>query len=159
MRRPLCWLAGVFFLMLSLFVGNRNWKESVYHFLETEIFLSGKIWEKQEKETFYGKGWELILTEVSLKKGNKVQKLKGKYLLRLTTEDTYYLGQNLLVKATYSPWEEITNPGQFDLGKWYHSRGVLGEFKGKDVIQKGNTHNKWRETLWQVRGSFTKVLL
>ena len=159
MRRPLCWLAGVFFLMLSLFVGNRNWKESVYHFLETEIFLSGKIWEKQEKETFYGKGWELILTEVSLKKGNKVQKLKGKYLLRLTTEDTYYLGQNLLVKATYSPWEEITNPGQFDLGKWYHSQGILGEFKGKDVIQKGNTHNKWRETLWQIRGSFTKVLL
>lgn len=151
MKRPICWLAGLFFLILSVFVESRSWKESTAGFLETEVLLTGRITQKQEKEGYYGKGWELRLAEVVLKRGEKLLPLKGNYLLRLTTGEELLLGQKILVKASFSPWEESKNPGQFDLGKWYHSQGILGEFRGKELIKKSASYQKFGEALWHLR--------
>ena len=108
MKRPMCWLAGLFFLILSVFVESRSWKESTAGFLETEVLLTGRITQKQEKEGYYGKGWELRLAEVVLKREEKLLPLKGNYLLRLTTGEELLLGQKILVKASFSPWEVNT---------------------------------------------------
>lgn len=151
MKRPICWLAGLFFLILSVFVESRSWKESTAGFLETEVLLTGRITQKQEKEGYYGKGWELRLAEVVLKREEKLLPLKGNYLLRLTTGEELLLGQKILVKASFSPWEESKNPGQFDLGKWYHSQGILGEFRGKELIKKSSSYQKFGEALWHLR--------
>ena len=151
MKRPMCWLAGLFFLILSVFVESRSWKESTAGFLETEVLLTGRITQKQEKEGYYGKGWELRLAEVVLKREEKLLPLKGNYLLRLTTGEELLLGQKILVKASFSPWEESKNPGQFDLGKWYHSQGILGEFRGKELIKKSASYQKFGEALWHLR--------
>ncbi len=151
MKRPMCWLAGLFFLILSIFVESRSWKESTAGFLETEVLLTGRITQKQEKEGYYGKGWELRLAEVVLKKEEKLLPLKGNYLLRLTTGEELLLGQRILVKASFSPWEESKNPGQFDLGKWYHSQGILGEFRGKELIKRSASYQKFGEALWHLR--------
>lgn len=151
MKRPICWLAGLFFLILSVFVESRSWKESTAGFLETEVLLTGRITQKQEKEGYYGKGWELRLAEVVLKREEKLLPLKGNYLLRLTTGEELLLGQKILVKASFSPWEESKNPGQFDLGKWYHSQGILGEFRGKELIKKSASYQKFGEALWHLR--------
>ena len=151
MKRPMCWLAGLFFLILSIFVESRSWKESTAGFLETEVLLTGRITQKQEKEGYYGKGWELRLAEVVLKREEKLLPLKGNYLLRLTTGEELLLGQKILVKASFSPWEESKNPGQFDLGKWYHSQGILGEFRGKELIKKSASYQKFGEALWHLR--------
>ena len=148
--RPMCWLAIGFLLTISVFLLGRSY-EDVLPFLETgEVILEGTIENKQYKASAYGDYWQIILKNVkALHYGN----MEGKYLCQISSaEDTEFkIGQTVLLEGNYTIWEEPTNPGQFNSGKYYCSQGILGQFKKCKVIKTGKSFSAFRENLWAVR--------
>ncbi len=199
-KRPMCWLAIGFLLIISMFLVGRSYKEVLYQGNEVQVYLEGKITDKEFKDSIYGGYWQVTLKgvkvlsqeEVSTRKnfqrkentqdkdfvwksGNsqewksesvlpefvslhkrtygKIEKLEGKYLCQIqVSEDTdLKIGQQILLTGKYTPWEESTNPGQFDAGKYYCSQGILGQFRKCKVIKQGASYSGFREGMWKLR--------
>lgn len=116
-----------------------------------EVVVTGKIGNKTQKQGGEQRNWELVLEKASYEENNRSIPLEGSYLLRIALKEEPLLGQWIRVKAVVSEWEEVSNPGQFDLGKWYHSRGIMGEFRKGEILQKTAEYSSFKETLWQFR--------
>ena len=159
MRRPLCWLAAAFFLILCIIVQKRNWRDSVPVLPQENLVLTGKIIEKTEKKQGRLSNWELVLEQVSYEENNEKVILEGNYLLKIFMEEAPLLGQRIRAEAKISPWEGVSNPGQFDVGKWYHSQGIMGQFKNGRLLNKTGEYSFFREGLWQFRQDCLSLLL
>ena len=197
MRRPLCWLAAAFFLLLCVVTALRDWEASRTALPYKEVILTGRVLEKTEKKSFteYNTkieetkkylqtedtnnkpatgSWEIILDKVLLeasgsengtggeenkrpkekvvlREENSQRTLEGKYILRMSLREPPLLGQRIRVRAFVAEWEEVSNPGQFDLGRWYHSRSIMGEFRRGELLGKTQEYSYFKEMLWQLR--------
>ena len=167
MKRPLCWLAVI--LSAIIFLNFQQKPVSVFQNQE-QVQLRGIIAEKQYQETSYGSYLQITLKQVkqamNLNHKDKMteyiendssqtsyQKLKGKYLCRLKGEEIpeLKLGQEIVLLGKYKEWEEATNPGQFDIGTWYLSQGIRGQFDSCTLLYQEEKYSVWRETLWKIR--------
>ena len=135
MKRPLCWLAAAFFLLLLSVIQYGDRTSVLPQALQEEVVLSGTVREKTVKTGAWSSSWELVLEDVFLE-GEKPERLEGKYLLRISLEDPPLIGQRIQVTAAPVFREEASNPGQFDLGRWYYSRGIMGEFRKGKLLAK-----------------------
>ena len=204
-KRPMCWLAIGFLLIISMFLVGRSYKEVLNKEDLGQVYLEGKIVDKQYKESSYGGYWQITLKNVkvslSLEEGNtansslhdmaqeyekserkdgsvqkrkskteepirrpedkgseeKVQKLEGKYLCQVQTSEALAcelkVGQQILLYGKYVSWEEPSNPGQFNLAKYYCSLGILGQFKKCKIIKQATSYSGFREGIWLLRRS------
>ena len=111
--------------------------------------MEGKITDKQYKESVYGDYWQITLKNVQVQD----QRLEGKYLCQISASENMGLkiGQQVLLSGKYSPWEEPTNPGQFDSGKYYCSLGILGQFKKCKILKQSQSYSQFREKMWNFR--------
>ena len=150
MKRPLCWLAAAFFLLLCMITRYRDWTSSVPIYSAEEVILNGQVREKVLKTGAWSSSWELVLEEVYMEE-EKPCLLEGKYLLRISLKEPPLIGQRLRVKASPVYWEQASNPGQFDLGQWYHSQGIMGEFRKGKLMEKTEEYSVLWERLWQLR--------
>lgn len=171
-KRPMCWLAIGFLLIICFLLLGRSYKDVLYSEDLGEVLLEGTITDKQYKESAYGGYWQVTLKNVkvlrediedwvsvqggksdSLMERQKVESLEGKYLCQITTDEflDIKIGQLLLLKGKYAPWEEPTNPGQFNPGKYYCSQGILGQFKKGKILKQGTTFSEFREGMWGIR--------
>lgn len=121
-----------------------------------EVFLEGIVAGKQYKESSYGGYLQVTLKKVKvLRESNaaSLSDLEGKYLCQIASENPMdiKIGQRLLIQGKYSSLEEPTNPGQFNLGKYYCSQGILGQFKKCNIVKQGVEFSKVRESMWQIR--------
>lgn len=178
-KRPMCHLAIGFLLILCLVLQGRSYKKEFYCPENKEILLEGKITNKEYRQSFYGNYWQITLKNVVLyvsekensselltenvEKFPKVQRAEGKYLCRILQSDTgqekeIKIGQKILLQGKYVPWEEATNPGQFDSGKYYVSQGILGQFHKCSVVKQGTKYSAIREGMWQLRQEAGTVL-
>ena len=179
-KRPMCWMAIGFLLIVSMFLVGRSYQEILNREDLGNVYLEGKIVDKQYKESSYGGYWQITLKKVKVSEAGKnrktesvavtseqsvdtkVQKLEGKYLCQIQASDAetveIKIGQQVLLNGTYSPWEEPSNPGQFDSGKYYGSLGILGQFKKCKIIKQGASYSKVREGMWQIRKSADEKL-
>ena len=164
--RPMCWMAMVLVMILGILLGGKSYEEIDNLPENQEFMVEGRIVNKQYKESYYGGYWQIVLKNVKILsneakteggvKGEgqtkEVLSLKGKYICQITEEDaSFKIGQWILVKGKFLSWEEATNPGQFDMKKWYCSQGILGQWKKALPIKKSDTYSVIGETLWQVR--------
>ncbi len=142
---------------------------------EARLWLRGKVAAKEYRES-YGDGlWQVTLEEVqvglsedgALQNGGlfaatdeqeapwkewKAVLEKGKVLCTLTEgEEEPLMGQELLLEGTVKPWEKATNPGQFDFGNWYRSKGIYGQLKQGQILERSEATHGFRERLWQIR--------
>ena len=202
-KRPMCWMAIGFLLIISIFLAGRSYKKILNKEDLGQVYLEGKIVDKQYKESSYGGYWQVTLKKVKVsvqgeeerrrdsylndlpeeykesasgigseqngKSGNKdsvgvtsnkgsagkLQKLEGKYLCQIQDSESeaagLKIGQLVLLRGKYTPWEEPSNPGQFNSGKYYCSLGILGQFKKCKIIKQGISYSGFREGLWSVR--------
>ena len=175
-KRPMCWLAIGFLLIICIFLMGRSYKEVLYQENIGSVYLEGKIADKQYKESAYGAYWQVTLKNVKVLadkenedkvsgkqisiaapweevEGSCVESLEGKYLCQIsdTSDSNLKLGQIIFLSGKYTPWEEPSNPGQFDSGKYYCSQGILGQFRKCKVIKQGVTYSKFREGMWNLR--------
>lgn len=184
-KRPMCWLAIGFLLIISMFLVGRSYKEALYQEELGEIILEGKIVDKQYKDSGYGGYWQITLKNVKVlregsslvlqrENGNRrnVEALEGKYICQVTAvgkvdlrqsseneKDDLKIGQQVLLSGNYANWEESTNPGQFNLGKYYCSLGILGQFKKCKVLKQGTTYSRFREGMWNLRQEANQFLM
>ena len=99
--------------------------------------LLRKVADEQEEEAW--KKWKAVLEE-------------GKVLCTLKEgEEEPLMGQRLLLEGSAKPWEEATNPGQFDFGSWYRFRGIYGQLKQARVLERNGKASPFRERLWKIR--------
>ena len=205
-KRPMCFLAIGFLLILCMFGLGRSYQNVLYSEDLGEVFLEGIVTEKQYKESAYGDYWQVTLKKVRVLRENrseelektgreesvgaeadrekadrekagraneslyvskekdkgtfrnnanagKIESLEGKYLCQITAgqEVEVKIGQRLLMKGKYYSFEEPTNPGQFNVGKYYCSQGILGQFKKCNLVKQGSEFSKFRESMWQIR--------
>ena len=200
-KRPMCWLAIGFLLMISVILVGRSYKEAIYQGEETQVYLEGKITDKEYKNSVYGGYWQVTLSNVKVlyqdeeddvgiaeqskkdAEGNgfalklmgkeeqksksegkevfskdesdseRIEKLEGRYLCQIQDSENINLkiGQQILLTGKYTPWEEPTNLGQFDSGKYYCSQGILGQFRKCKVIKQGSSYSGFREGMWMLR--------
>ena len=157
MKRPLCWLATAFFLLLFPITWYRDWTSSVPIYSMEEVVLSGTVKEKVLKTGAWSGSWELVLEDVFMEE-EKPYRLEGKYLLRISLKNPPLIGQRIRVSASPVCWEQASNPGQFDLGQWYHSQGIMGEFRKGKLLEKTEEYSVLWERLWQFRESSKDLL-
>ena len=175
-KRPMCWLAIGFLLIICIFLMGRSYKEVLYQENIGSVYLEGKIVDKQYKESVYGAYWQVTLKQVrvladkdrsddfvgkqssilaprEVVEGSCVESLEGKYLCRIsdTSDSNLKIGQIIFLSGKYTPWEEPSNPGQFDSGKYYCSQGILGQFRKCKVIKQGVAYSEFREGMWNLR--------
>ena len=175
--RPMCWLAIGFLLIIAVFLLGRSYEDMLPFWEPGEVVLEGKIENKQYKESAYGAYWQVTLENVSVlsnshstqetedivgknKPINHIKKMEGKYLCRISAGKNVELkiGQTVLLEGRYEIWEEPANPGQFNLGKYYVSQGILGQFKKCKILKQGNSFSRFREEMWSVRQKAVKLL-
>ena len=188
-KRPMCWMAIGFLLIISVFLLGRSYKEALYSEDLGEVFLEGTITNKQYKESVYGGCWQVTLKNVKvLRKGEEegsplvlqrensnrrnIESLEGKYICQITAvekaepgqssgnkEYDLKIGQQILLSGKYTPWEQPTNPGQFDAGKYYCSQGILGQFKKCKVLRQGTKYSQFQEGMWNFRQEANQFLM
>lgn len=158
MRRPVCWLALLFLCLLFPFVKQWNWRSNLPEFKEERVILEGEVAEKSRKENFYGETLELTLKDVSVIREGKMSFLEGKYLVTLKQKEEVKIGRKVRVEASPSAMEEATNPGQFDLGKWYYSNGILGRFQKGEILAQSSAYKPLKEALWKFREDSFQLL-
>ena len=178
----MCWGAIGFLLIIFTFLLGRSYREVLYQNETGKIILEGKIADKQYKESSYGGYWQITLKSVSVyrqqeseswsveqreKRGGlpeekdlSIEKLEGKYLCQTSDakDDILKIGQRVLLEGNYASWEELSNPGQFDAGKYYCSQGILGQFKKCKIIQQGSSYSLFWEEMWKLRQKSLKIL-
>ena len=174
-KRPMCWLAIGFLLIICIFLMGRSYHEVLYQEEDGYLYLEGKIADKQYKDSDYGAYWQITLKRVRVLKedvnkdstGNTtysqkqkkkqqmgaIESLEGKYLCQIAASEGIEpkIGQLIFLSGKYTSWEEPTNPGQFDSGKFYCSQGILGQFRKCSVIKQGSAYSKFREGMWNLR--------
>ena len=172
-KRPMCWLAIGFLLIICVLLLGRsntdvlNLKDEKsnaisYRLYEKEqVMVEGIITSKEYKESIYGGYWQVVLKKVVVWKSDRIiAKLEGKYLCQITKNETvdFKLGQRILLEATHASWEKPTNEGQFDSAKYYISQGILGQFKKGKVFKSGMKYDILRENMWQFRQKMQEIL-
>lgn len=152
-KRPMCWMAIGFLLIICIFLVGRSYKKVLYQENIDNVYLEGRITDKQYKESGYGAYWQITLKKVKVQNGEKTKSLEGKYLCQISsTEDTKLkIGQQILLVGKYTPWEEPSNPGQFNSGKYYCSQGILGQFRKCIIVKQSESYSKFREGMWNLR--------
>ena len=188
-KRPMCWLAIGFLLIICVFYLGRSYHDVLYVENLDEVTLEGSVVGKQYKESSYGGYWQVTLKKVSVLRkrrtdefyisdrederkkeikeempeleenrkifsdDSKIERLDGKYLCLIASDQfvDVKIGQRLLLKGTYKPWEEPRNPGQFNAGKYYSSEGILGQFQKCNIIKQGTEFSRLLEGMWQIR--------
>ncbi len=178
-KRPMCYLAIGFLLILCLGLGERSSKLKVDVQEGREVCLEGTVSDKEYRDLQYGSYLLLTLknvrmyteedTEASfLVEAEKVTEevLEGKYLCRIeginqTQEENprIKIGQKILLSGKYVPLKEPTNPGQFDSARYYVSKGILGQFQKCTVKKQGTHYSKIREGMWQLRQTAKQLFL
>ena len=172
----MCWLAIGFLLIISMFLAGRSYKEVLFQENIGQVYLEGEIVDKQYKESSYGGYWQITLKKVKVSVqeednrknsflnvrgvadksfNGKLRNLEGKYFCQIPASEPgavrLKIGQQILLSGKYTSWEEPSNPGQFNSGKYYCSLGILGQFRKCKIIKQGESYSKFREKLWSVR--------
>jgi len=149
-------------------VVNKQYKSTTYGEY-WQITLKNVILRSENEIKIAKKGVEEVKTwknDVKIagtedNRSNKIHTLEGKYLCDLQAKETYVckIGQRVLISGQFSSWEEVSNQGQFDFGRWNCSQGILGQFKKCSIRNYGNYYSKFREGMWQFRTWLHKKLL
>ena len=162
-KRPMCWAAIGFLLIISVFLWGRSYEDVLYQNENEKVFLEGKITEKQYKESSYGGYWQITLKNVRVWKEplNRMETPEGKYLCQVSAQEgiEFKIGQKVVLEGNYVAWEAPSNPGQFNLGKYYCSQGILGQFRKCKVIKQGSSFSEFLENMWQFRQDVCTFLI
>ena len=76
-KRPMCWMAIGFLLIVSMFLVGRSYQEILNQEDLGNVYLEGKIVDKQYKESSYGGYWQITLKKVKVSEAGKNRKTES----------------------------------------------------------------------------------
>ncbi len=68
------------------------------------------------------------------------------------------LGSRILVSGRFAYFSTATNPGEFDLARYYHILGIGGSLEKSEILQEQEPYSKVREGLFCLRSFWKKRL-
>ena len=185
LKRPLCLAAVVCVLFSFLYIRLDGGASPPAE--ELVLQCTGRILDKQLKESYGSSYWQVTLEEVRVIGEDVPQTEKGETPEALLPEAFFremerrkvlcslkpgeaepIVGEMLTVQGRLRNWEKASNPGQFDFGRWYRSQGIVAQLKRAEVVEESGTKNSlldgsvkrvgFREQLWRLRQWGTESL-
>mgnify|MGYP003230620972 FL=1 len=66
-------------------------------------------------------------------------------------EESLKIGQQIILEGTFSHFATATNPGEFDVQRYYAAKGIGGRVRKSQILAVGETYSCLRELLYQCR--------
>ena len=66
-------------------------------------------------------------------------------------EESLKIGQQIILEGTFSHFATATNPGEFDVQRYYAAKGIGGRVRQSQILAVGETYSCLRELLYQCR--------
>ncbi len=138
-QRPLCWMAAAMAVICIFRAYTDNFPEEVQKAASEKIILqfSARVLDKELKESYGSCYWQVTVGEALIRDESFKELEAGKLLCSFRAgEEEPLIGDKLVLEGEVSFWEKPSNPGQFDLGKWYRSCGIYGQLKKVRVLER-----------------------
>ncbi len=66
-------------------------------------------------------------------------------------EESLKIGQQIILEGTFSHFATATNPGEFDVQRYYAAKGIGGRVRKSQILAVGEKYSCLRELLYQCR--------
>ena len=161
MRRPLLFLCVCLFVLIALGMqvfSPPPW-EGKPNLRGADIVISGQVYDKEYREYEGEKVLILFLKSVSNLNSvfNSKEKVRCEILIdtlpHLEDGSVYLpcLGSVVTVRGKWKEFTQASNPGEFDLARYYGVEGIVGGLSNVQILG-GNTSYWWlREMLYQCK--------
>ena len=161
MRRPLL-LASVclvsvmgFLLHLGLFDRVPEGQVSAEALAAGEpLTFTGQVYQK-DSEKLYLKSVQIIS---SAETSQPAIPCKDNFICVPQGGTDIPLGSVMMMTGTFQPFSAASNPGEFDSRAYYRSLGIGGSVKDAVALARGGSFWRFRERLYQIRGTLRKRL-
>lgn len=139
MKRPLCILAVLFLLVVTLLLCFATQEETPQ---EKTVSLQGTLIEKR-----IGKSYGEPCLQYLVKEENS----KKLFLCTIeNNQDSCIVSQQIKLQGQQKPFMVATNPGQFDQQSYYRQQGITGQLQKAQVLGKRGKGNLFKEKLWEI---------
>ncbi len=143
MRRPLCVVCILVVSVILVYYAIHPFKTGLPEGLEEkEVVLTGKVIDKEKTS----RGVRLTLSVDSL--CLNMDMINGTDVLE---EREVCIGEIITVSGTLRMYENATNPGQFDLRKYYTLRGIDGYISIPEILERSVSYDVIKEWLYAAR--------
>lgn len=154
-KRPLCFacLLYVFITYIILTaLGGVDINQNMNDF--KSISVTGYIYDKSHKN-----GNEILHLDNCVLNGN-IDK-KSKYMVYINDGapgvDYYKIGQKVVIKGQYSNFDLPENEGQFNMRKYYRTKGIDAKINNADILAASIEYDKIKNTLFDIREKTKQV--
>lgn len=116
----------------------------------SEITLNAKVAQKDGEKIFLS---SIVILEVSPDQEDAIpinKKITIKYS-DLTAPDTLKIGQQVVLRGTFSEYQRAWNPGEADYAEYYASINVCGRLKQAKVLKAGENYRFFSEMIFELR--------
>lgn len=157
-KRPLGTLCliviGIIFLVTE-FSPEKEWEES--RFPTGEIAITGTVCEKEL--TKEGEKRILCLEDITFT-GVPLSEQEWEKVICYLAEDSKEakLGSRVLVKGYAGGFDQATNPGQFDMQRYYRTEGISFRMSKAYILAESPSYSRFREELYKLRKRMAEVL-
>ena len=143
MRRPLCVVCILVVSAILVYYAIHPFKTGLPEGLEEkEVVITGKVIDKEKTS----RGVRLTLSVDSL--CLNMDMINGADALE---EREICIGEIITVSGTLRMYENATNPGQFDLRKYYTLRGIDGYISIPEILERSVSYDVIKEWLYAAR--------
>ncbi len=176
MRRPLCWAALLYILIVyALLSLSPPEAEDVSAWEKEKVRVCGTVSQKEYKTSSDGNRYlRVFLSDVTLENtqdGSRMQ-LQHMLLCRLgdgtresaeAMDELLWIGDEASVQGTFRGFRSASNAGEFDMELYYRTLGCRGQLTGAELAAGSAEPVKGRtppaaERLWRIRRRFCSVL-
>ncbi len=155
-RRPLVFIACLFLLVTLILMKLHPIRGNPPDVPEnTVITVTGHVSDRQNKNDSI----ILILKDAAPDKGGSGKTSVLIYLeeKNISLTDLPPMGCKVAVKGKFSLFDEAGNPGQFDMRRYYHIRGIEYRLFNGRILRTGKNYDILREWLFRLRCSIGSV--
>lgn len=160
MKRPLCFICLAFVLTIYCYM---EWSplptNHLEQFVGKEIKLYGQIYQKELKNDQF-----IIYLEKVTFCDNQIpnfQEQNNKIMCYMATLPTSFsepkIGMKVELNGTLQTFQKATNPGEFDLQKYYHLYGIDHVLKQSKITQKTGDYCFRKEMLYEIKKHFVNT--
>lgn len=152
MRRPLCVVCLAFVVTIMLFYKLRPMPLQEIGDLDGQIVLiKGQVYQKE----FKNDNLVIYLKEISI--GDQSADISN-VMCYMKNEYSLSIGQTVLFQGELQSFSSGTNPGEFDLRKYYQILGIDAKLTDVLVVGSSMEYNKWYETLYKMKLFFEAMI-
>lgn len=127
----------------------------------TQVSVTGRVYRMEERQSFGINRLWIYLDSITFHQ----QDASGKeadvsyHLICITDEqESPRMGSVLKVSGQFELFTQATNPGQFDIGKYYKTMGIGGRINDATILASSAEYSELQELLYQLKCKWSQRL-